>query len=125
MLDLSVVMPCYLGHYPGAASDRPAKLERAVKSYLDSEGEFTAELVIVADGCLDTVSEWERRCRALGVDVSERVLEPVPGRRLRLVEVDKQPLFSGEVRNAGIRGAHIRVLKGLHLGPHLLVLIVG
>lgn len=113
MLDLSVVMPCYLGHYPGAASDRPAKLERAVKSYLDSEGDFTAELVIVADGCLDTVSEWERRCRALGVDVSERVLEPVPGRRLRLVEVDKQPLFSGEVRNAGIRGAEGEVVAYL------------
>lgn len=106
-------MPCYLGHYPRAASDRTAKLERAVRSYLASEGEFTAELIIVADGCADTVGDWERRCRSLGVDASERVLEPVLGRRMRLVEVEKQPMFSGEVRNAGLRGAEGDVIAYL------------
>ena len=113
MLDLSVIMPCFLGHYPRAASDRPAKLERAVRSYLESEGEFTAELIIVADGCADTVKDWERRCRSLGVGASERVLEPVFGRRMRLVEIEKQPMFSGEVRNAGIRAAEGEVVAYL------------
>lgn len=105
MVELSVVMPCYLGDYPNAASERHAKLERAVRSFLESEGDFTAELIIVSDGCPETVRDWERRCRSSGAAPSERELEPVAGRRMRLVEVPKQPLFSGEVRNAGLRQA--------------------
>lgn len=49
----SVIMPSYLGKYKNAAANREEKLVRAVKSVLTQDESF--ELVIVADGCDETI----------------------------------------------------------------------
>ncbi len=78
---ISVVMPSYLGHYPNAATDRPAKLRRAIESFL---GQSIGELVVVPDGCEETkqiASEYPIKC-----------LNVLP----------KSEPFSGHPRNVGI-----------------------
>ena len=83
---ISVIMASYLGDYPGAASNREAKLERAIASFLKQN---IGELIIVADGCEKTVD----------------IVKTYPNSNIKLIESDKQPLFSGKVRQAGIEHA--------------------
>jgi len=81
---ISVVLPSFLGGYSGCAADRPAKLRRAIESFL-TQG--IGELIIVPDGCEETVkiaSEYPVTC-----------LELFP----------KSPAFSGLPRNKGIDAA--------------------
>ena len=44
-------MPCYLGHYNNAATDRQVKLRRAIDSFLKQK---IGELIIIPDGCHET-----------------------------------------------------------------------
>lgn len=81
---ISVVMPSYLGNYSTAASNRPEKLRRAIESFL-SQG--IGELIVVADGCRDTLSI----CNEYPINV--------------IYLHEKRPLFSGELRNIGIKAA--------------------
>jgi len=83
----SVVMASHLGPYQGAARNRPEKFRRAVDSFLEQTF-MEAELVIVADGCQDTV---------------EIVAKYYAGSaRVQLIAIEKQRLWNGSVRNAGI-----------------------
>ena len=93
----TVVMPSYLGQYPGAASNRQAKFMRAVDSV---RGQSMAdwELRIVADGCQDTVSLYERNYRRHNVHCTL---------------IEKRPLWCPGVRNRGIADA---------LGRHIVYL---
>lgn len=50
MLGISVIMPSYLGEYPGSRKDPVKKFIRAVNSFLDNSFE-NKELIIVSDGC--------------------------------------------------------------------------
>lgn len=87
---ISVVMASYLGKYNGAAKDRKTKFLRAVNSCLEQKADF--ELVIVSDGCQDTVDLCPQ--------------DP----RIQLYKVPKQPTWSAVVRNTGIhyaKGSHI------------------
>lgn len=107
-MDLSVIMPCYLGPYEGAASDRPYKLHRAVCSFLTATDELTRELVLVSDGCDETNEYWRKLARHYGSDGDEaRFNDRVS---MRHVRIEKQPTWSGEVRNAGIAAASGRVV---------------
>ena len=82
-------MPSFLGLYRGAATNRPTKLIRAIKSVLkQSMPDF--ELVIVADGCQETV---------------DIVKQNFTDKRISLYQIRKQPTWSGRVRNAGINKA--------------------
>ena len=83
---ISVIMASYLGDYPGAASNREAKLERAIASFLKQN---IGELIIIADGCEKTVD----------------IVKTYPNSNIKLIEIDKQPLFSGKVRQVGIEHA--------------------
>jgi hypothetical protein len=61
----SIIMPSYLGDYPGAAKDRPAKFIRAVQSVVDQTF-LSWELIIIADGCMETADLfaehfWDRQ----------------------------------------------------------------
>lgn len=84
----SIVMPSYLGEYPNAASNRPSKLRRAVSSVL-GQTFCDFELIIVADGCMDTVS----------------IVQEFQDDRIKCFFIEKQPHFSGAVRTKGLREA--------------------
>jgi glycosyltransferase involved in cell wall biosynthesis len=86
----SIIMQCYLGDYPGAASKREEKLIRAIDSVLDQS--FTDwELVIVADGCDKTYQiVSENYSGHKGVDC---------------YLISKQAMWTGSCRNFGISKA--------------------
>lgn len=77
-------MPSYLGEYNNCASNRQEKLKRAIDSFLSQD---IGELIVVADGCRDTLSI----CKHYPVNV--------------IYLHEKRPLFSGELRNIGIKAA--------------------
>lgn len=81
---ISIVMASYLGPYHGAASDRETKIRRAIDSVL-SQSVKDWELVIVADGCEKTLA----------------IVREYTDARIRLVDIEKQPLWSPTVRNVG------------------------
>jgi glycosyltransferase involved in cell wall biosynthesis len=87
-MKFSIILPSYLGAYKNAASNRDTKLIRAINSVLGQK--FTDwELIVVSDGCDKTMEL-----------VEPFVWEYLP--KIRLIRIDKQPLWSGSVRNAGI-----------------------
>ena len=90
-MKISVIMPSYLGDYPGASTDRERKFLRAVDSFLDNSG-MGDDLVIVSDGCDRTFElirehEYDLRCN------------------IWILMRDKSPMFSGRPRMEGIEFA--------------------
>jgi len=84
----SIIMPCTLTPYKNCASNLEGKLIRAVESVLKQS--FTDwELVIVADGC--------KRTKEV---IMPYFMEYLP--KIRLIEIPKQKIWSGLVRNSGI-----------------------
>jgi glycosyltransferase involved in cell wall biosynthesis len=80
---ISVVMASYLGWYKGAASNRSDKFCRAVESFINQQ---MGELIIVSDGCNETI------------ELSKRYRE----KNIKVHTIQKQPIFSGYVRQYGI-----------------------
>jgi len=85
----SVIMPVTLEMYEGAANNRVEKFRRAIKSYLGTI--FPAdkrELIIVSDGC----------------SLSEAIYKEEFSKHkdIKFYKIDKQPLFSGNVRQYGV-----------------------
>lgn len=84
----SIILPSYLGKYQNAAKDRDSKLIRAIDSVMNQS--FTDyELVVVSDGCEDTV----------------RIVKPFVEAyypKIKLYKIPKQRIWSGVVRNTGI-----------------------
>jgi glycosyltransferase involved in cell wall biosynthesis len=90
-IELSVVMPSFLGEYDGCASDRENKFVRAVHSFLENSLE-EKELIIIGDNCLTTE-------RLLFVHFSEQIESgKIKFHQFR----KKQKLFSGSLRSKGI-----------------------
>jgi len=87
-MKFSIVLPSYLGQYKGAAKNRPEKLARAIKSAL-SQTHTDFELIIIADGCV----------------LTGEVVKQFTDSRIKLIEIEKQELWSGVVRNTGIEAA--------------------
>ena len=85
---LTVVMPSYLGAYRTAAKNREEKFIRAVQSVIENIYKEW-ELIVVADGCKKTA----------------QLIKNFTDKRIKLIEIDKQPLWSGVVRNRGIEEA--------------------
>lgn len=85
---ISVIMPSFLGMYPSCAKDRPRKLRRAIDSFLKQN---IGELIIVADGCQDTISIVQNEYQYNNVKV---------------LWVPKQSLFAGYTRQFGIQHAN-------------------
>jgi glycosyltransferase involved in cell wall biosynthesis len=84
-------MPSYLGDYPNAATNRKEKFKRALLSFVEQPYP-NKELLIIADGCNDTMREFYKLKAGLPAGIF-------------LICVSKQPLLSGNVRNTGIRHA--------------------
>ena len=92
-MKVSIIMPSFLGNYEGAATDREEKFIRAVNSCLDNDYKYK-ELVIVSDGCEITNNV-----------VMQKFKEQLFLSQIKLVKLPKQPLFSGNVRSAGLANA--------------------
>jgi glycosyltransferase involved in cell wall biosynthesis len=82
-MGISVIMPSYLGEYKGCATNRIKKLERAINSFLKQN---FGELVVVSDGCFETT----------------KIVESFNKEKIKLIQLPKQPLFSGLPRQIGI-----------------------
>ena len=104
-VELSVIMPSFLGAFEFAATDRERKLARAVESYVASQGDHRSELVLVSDGCAGTAQFWRQLCERKGADPFWHVLEVAPNRSVQFIEIEKQERFSGKPRNAGLLAA--------------------
>ena len=81
-------MPSTLTPYKGCASGLEMKIERAINSVLSQSFEDW-ELIVISDGCQKTMEI-----------VTPYVYDHLP--KIRLLYIDKQPKWSGAVRNAGI-----------------------
>jgi glycosyltransferase involved in cell wall biosynthesis len=82
----SIIMPSYLGEYPNAASNRQIKFRRAIESVL-SQSFTNFELIIIADGCTDTLE----------------IAQDYYDDRIKCFYMKKQKPFSGAVRTMGIQ----------------------
>jgi glycosyltransferase involved in cell wall biosynthesis len=93
-MKISVVMPSYLGEYSvgpnNSATNREFKLKRAIDSFL-LQIHKDSELIIVSDGCEATINIVESEYRSF-LDES----------KIKLLKLEKQPLFSGRVRAEGL-----------------------
>lgn len=90
IMKISVILPSYLGHYQGAATNREEKLVRAVKSF-QKQVMWQKELIIVADGCQETQ------------DIYLNLYEDEAD--IKLISIEKQAVFSGNPRHEGITAA--------------------
>jgi glycosyltransferase involved in cell wall biosynthesis len=97
-MDISVIMPSYLGDYEGAAKNRGMKFMRAVNSFLIQK-HASKELIIISDGCQETINIYNFAFKKHD--------------NIKLVCLKKQPLFSGAVRQAGIQEATGRIVTYL------------
>lgn len=86
-LGVSLIMPSYLGEYPGSRSNPVDKFIRAVKSFLDNN-EVNKELIIVSDGCQLTNDTYNKLFK------NEN--------NIRLITVEKSEFaWPGELRECG------------------------
>ena len=94
-MKVSIIIPSSLTKRKHQAADPESKLIRAVQSALNQDYGFAwIEVVIIADGCENTKRLVQTEYGTLSVMG-----------KVKLVYIDKQPLFSGNVRNAGIEAA--------------------
>ncbi len=87
-MKFSVVIPSFLGNYPGAAFRRDEKIVRAVDSVIAQTFEDW-ELWVVADGCDRTVE----------------IMQGYNDAKVHYIKIPKAKIWSGEPRNAGIDNA--------------------
>lgn len=110
---VSVIMASYLLSYPGAATNRDKKFVRAVNSFKKQTYQ-NKELIIVSDGCPITIDLYNK---FFSNDAD-----------IKLISIPKQPLYSGEMRNAALKIATGDIISYLDsddiLGPNHLQIIV-
>jgi glycosyltransferase involved in cell wall biosynthesis len=90
-IDLSVIMPSFLGEYDGCASDRENKFIRAVHSFLENSF-YDKELIVVGDCCEKTE---ELLKMYFAYELSIGIIKFYQFKK-------KQKLFSGSLRSKGI-----------------------
>lgn len=100
-MKISVIMPSYLGEFPGCAKNRKQKFVRALNSFLSQEHK-EKELVVISDGCPDTINILKAHYK-----------NELADGRIILIELPRNPLFTGAVRQAGIDKATGQILCNL------------
>jgi len=90
MLKVTVIMASFLGDYPGSAKNRDKKFIRAVKSF-KNQTYHNKELIIVSDGCEKTTQLFNENF--------------INDENIKLIQLPKQVLYSGEMRNVALREA--------------------
>ena len=90
-MKFSVILPSLLADFPGAATNRNAKLVRAIESVREQTFE-DFELIVIADGC--GVTEYIVKNKFLQLDS-----------RVNLLSVKRKGLWSNAPRNAGLEAA--------------------
>lgn len=87
-MKFTIVMPSYLGYYKSAAKNREEKLRRAIRSVI-TQSYKNWELNVVCDGCQKSVE----------------IAEEFEDERINIFYIKKQPIWSGLVRNVGVKNA--------------------
>ncbi len=95
---ISVIMPVFLGPYAGGATAREYKFIRAVFSFIDNDYE-NKELIICSDGC------------AASEEIFLRHKHEFPN--VYFYKIDKQPLFSGNVREHALTKSNGNIITYL------------
>jgi len=85
---VSVIMASYLLPYGGSATNRDKKFIRAVNSFKKQTYQ-NKELIIVSDGCPLTIELYNQNYKN--------------DSNIKLIQLQKQTLYSGEMRNAALR----------------------
>ena len=85
---VTVIMASYLQQYPGCASNRDKKFLRAVNSFKKQTYQ-NKELIIVSDGCSLTIELYNKYFS------NEK--------NIKLIQISKQPLYSGNMRNVALK----------------------
>lgn len=110
---VSVIMASYLLPYPGSATNRDKKFIRAVNSFKKQTYQ-NKELVVVSDGC------------PLTVELYNKYFSNEPN--IKLIQIPKQQLYSGEMRNVAFQVVDGDIISYLDsddvLGPNHLQIIV-
>lgn len=110
---VSVIMASYLLPYPGSATNRDKKFIRAVNSFKKQKYQ-NKELIIVSDGCPITIELYNRYFSTED--------------NIKLLQIPKQALYSGEMRNVAFDVADGEIISYLDsddiLGPNHLQIIV-
>ena len=112
---VSVIMASYLMPYPNSRSNPDQKFVRAVNSFKKQTYQ-NKELVIVSDGCPVTVELYNRF-------FSNEL-------NIKLIQIPKQALYSGEMRNVALDLVDGDIISYLDsddvLGPkHLQIIVDG
>ena len=81
-----------MGAYKSAAKDRDKKIVRAINSVCKQTYKDW-ELIIIADGCNKTV------------DIVQEIVDLYSKFQIKVLYIDKQPIWSGVVRNTGLDAA--------------------
>lgn len=100
-MKISVIMPSFLGEYPGSAKNLPQKFQRSVDSFIKQVYKNT-ELIVISDGCKETVRILKTKYK-----------KHLDSGFIKLLELERHPLFTGAVRQAGINIATGDVLCNL------------
>lgn len=89
-MKISVICPSFLGEYDGSAKNLPQKFERAVDSFLRQVYK-NAELIVISDGCEQTNKILKSKYK-----------KHLDSGFIKLLELERHPLFTGAIRQAGI-----------------------
>lgn len=90
-MKVTMIMASYLNPYPGSATNPEKKFLRAVNSF-KNQTYTNKELIIVSDGCEKTNELFEKHFSN----------EP----NIFLLPIQKQPLYSGDMRNVALKQAN-------------------
>ena len=91
-MKVSIIIPSSLAKRKYQAADPESKLIRAVESALSQD--YHVEVIVISDGCGLTNSI-----------ILTHFATAIDYKQVKLITIDKQPTFSGNVRNAGIEAA--------------------